>query len=337
MIAEKNDPAENNDPFESVTIHSNTAEEFLQNLDETHERWGRFVLEWVFRGQNDARWELMPSLFRYKDVHASFEIELIDNFISRVNRMNLPIPNHSLDYINYIIDYEKDTNRVLSYEEKEFHIGYDFSHIVFAIAQHSGVPTRLLDFTYNPLVAAYFAADVTQLYEKLGASSENKAKYIDKCIDLVDDNKGNVDASIVETVRSYINELDANTAKLPQNIAVWAIRTTDLRGLRETTIRLLEHPYAEILNLRLQMGVFLCDTEFDEREGDPRRSFNAELAKLVAKEGIYKFTLPFSHRPELLDLLARKRISSSYLTPSYEQVGKVVLEGVEKSHKKNEQ
>jgi hypothetical protein len=30
---------------------------------------------------------------------------------------------------------------------------------IFAIAQHHGVPTGLLDWTYNPLIAAYFAAE----------------------------------------------------------------------------------------------------------------------------------------------------------------------------------
>ena len=331
------------DPFKSVTVRSYTAKRFLQKLDETHERWGGRPIDWIFRGQNDARWELMPSLFRPenwdKDTYPSYEIDLIDNFISNVNLMNLPIPNHSLDYI---MDNKRNTKMWLGNEELSDGIEYDFSHIVFAIAQHSGVPTRLLDFTYSPLVAAYFAANVAQLYGKLGLSIENKAEYFDKCIEIIKDSKrdskGNMNDLILETFKDYARGYKANLGKLlqgelPQNIAVWAIRYNDLR---ETTIRLLEHPYTEILNLRLQMGVFLCDTEDYESKGNPWRSFDAELAKLVESKGIYKFTLPFSQRAELLNLLVKKRINSAYLTPSYEQVAKAALGITKKSNKEDE-
>ena len=230
--------------------------------------------------------------------------------------MNLPIPNNSLDYI---IDKELNNE-----------IGYDFSHVVFAIAQHSGVPTRLLDFTYNPLVAAYFAADVTQLYDRLELSGGYKARFFDDCFKKINDPD-----AVTETFYDYMYKIIERLEELPKHIAVWAIRYNDLR--EKTTIRLVEHPYAEILNLRLQKGVFLCGAKSYETEDNPRQSLDVELAKLVESKGIYKFTLPFSQRTELLNLLAKKRISSSYLTPSYERVGKVVLKAVENAHKKDKQ
>ena len=342
MSAENNNPAENSDPFESVTIRSCTAEEFLQNLDETHERWGsdRGAIDWVFRGQNDARWELIPSLFRpwHEDIEcwdeetlAIYEIGLIDLFINNANLMNLPIPNNSLGYVTNIKEGHTTKREVIK-KELNYEIEYDFSHVVFALARHSGVPTRLLDFTHNPLVAAYFAADITQLYEDLRRSIENKAECLDKCIEIITNNKGEGDnyTLILETIQNYMREYNANINELPKHIdhiAVWAIRYNDLRG---TTIRLLEHPYAEILNLRMQEGVFLCDTRSYETEDNSCRSLDAELAKLVEKKSIYKLTLPYPRIKELLYLLRKKRIHSTYLTPTYEKVAEVVLKAVKK-------
>lgn len=320
------------DPFKSVTVRSYTAKRFLEKLDETHECWGGKPMDWIFRGQNDAKWELMPSLFRPKnwgkDTPANYEIDLIYNFIRNVNLKNLPIPNNSLDYI---IHNERNTKRGLGNKELSY-VVYDFSHVIFAIAQHSGVPTRLLDFTYNPLVAAYFAADVTQLFDRLELSGGYKAKYFDDCLEKISETDA-VTETLTKTLYDHMLKIIERIKKLPKHIAVWAIRYDDLR---ETTIRLLEQPYTEILNLRLQMGVFLCEAKYYKTEGNSWRSFDAELAKLVEKEGIYKFTLPFSQRIELLDLLAKKRISSSDLTPTYEKVAKEVLEITKELNKKKQ-
>ena len=332
--------AENNDPFESVTIHSYTAEKFLQNLDETHERWGK-AIDWIFRGQNDARWKLIPSLFRPgnwdEDTLPGYEIALIKNFIHNVNLMNLPIPNNSLGYVTNIKEGHTTKRDVIN-KELSYKMEYDFSHAVFAIAQHSGIPTRLLDFTHNPLVAAYFAADATQLYEELGLSTENKARHFDKCVEISRNSKENEGDLMVETVSDYLHEHNESVSKLPQDIAVWAIRHNDLR---KTTLHFLSHPYTEILNLRLQMGVFLCETKSYEYETEgkpnPWRSFDTELANLVESKGIYKLTLPFSQIPALLDLLGRKRISPLYLKPTYEKVAKTALGIAKELNKKNKQ
>jgi hypothetical protein len=98
--------------------------------EEPDEATGRRRDSGVYRGVGDARWPMLTSLDRLGGVsppHTKRELEehILRNF-ARYSRPHLTEPSHS--------DWE-----------------------LLAAAQHHGVPTRLLDWTYSPLVAAHFA------------------------------------------------------------------------------------------------------------------------------------------------------------------------------------
>lgn len=81
---------------------------------------------WVFRGLGDAGFQLVPTIGRIPLYSLSRERAVLASFRRRVPQ--------------FVSDVGLN----------------DWEHL--ALAQHHGVPTRLLDWTTNPLVAAYFAA-----------------------------------------------------------------------------------------------------------------------------------------------------------------------------------
>ncbi len=89
----------------------------------------------IYRGASDQQWDLVPSLNRVCAHDLTLESQVFRSF------------------------------RKYGYTELAGYSG--FWHLL-PVAQHHGLPTRLLDWTYSPLVAAHFATEDTACYDRDG-------------------------------------------------------------------------------------------------------------------------------------------------------------------------
>ncbi|HUF65221.1 MAG TPA: FRG domain-containing protein [Gemmatimonadaceae bacterium] len=91
---------------------------------------------WAFRGQSDAKWPLFSSLSRYLKGYGIHRQAWADQEerIGRIFRRKAHL------FLDHVPD-ETDAFQWL------------------ALMQHHGAPTRLLDFTWSPFVAAFFALE----------------------------------------------------------------------------------------------------------------------------------------------------------------------------------
>jgi hypothetical protein len=124
---------------------------------------GRFRSNFAFRGSSDASWTLSTSLSRLRGSYHEMERHLLRNFIKYAQQE--VVPNDSEWYW-------------------------------VALAQHHGLPTRLLDWTYSPLVAMHFATHNLSLYDRDG---------IIWCVDYVKTNR-----LLPEFLREILEEEGAN-------------------------------------------------------------------------------------------------------------------------------
>ena len=89
----------------------------------------------VYRGAADQKWDLVPSLNRVCAHDLSLESHVFRQF------------------------------RKYGYAELAEYSGF---WSLLPVAQHLGLPTRLLDWTYSPMVAAHFATEDTEYYDRDG-------------------------------------------------------------------------------------------------------------------------------------------------------------------------
>jgi hypothetical protein len=93
--------------------------------------------DWVFRGHHQTGWQIEPSLARYLRTH----------------RLNIKDEWHDIRELSAIHKFQNAAHGFMTHLPMENDL---LSWL--AVMQHFGAPTRLVDFTFSPMIALFFAA-----------------------------------------------------------------------------------------------------------------------------------------------------------------------------------
>ncbi len=112
-------------------IRIESSKEFLDKLEEL-----KSSRAWAFRGQSNSNWKLLPKSGR-------------EEFSLRYKEPDITEKRIFESWKRYAVHYTK----VVPSDEWDW----------LSLAQHHGLATRLLDWTKNPLSAAFFAVDSKEM------------------------------------------------------------------------------------------------------------------------------------------------------------------------------
>jgi len=287
--------------------HHSTALEFIDAISLSRSEFylqGKY--HWMFRGQPSVS-GLVPTAWRehaledfnegkspetYEQL-VELEMRVAAQFFRLADARGLALPE----------DTQTLRREIWSQERPLGHSSWPERHwwSLLALARHHGLPARLLDWTWNPHVAAYFAA--SGAYKAL---QDGKAEPTDRF---------EVYALSVETCHANLQRSLLGLQPLPGSIV------------------LVTAPAAGNENLRAQEGVFTLLIPKQSTENPiPRMSVDKYvrgLSGIVSTTLLHRFTIEAKHAWQLMDRLGCEGVSASSVWPGYGGVAREVRESAE--------
>jgi hypothetical protein len=246
--------------------------------------------KFIYRGQRDSSWELLPSILRQdtkntarrvwgkKDITCDeqvfTELSTLQHFVEQCDLQGLSIPNDSREFR----EKHLNTQTANFYFKSPNNWPNTSLFEIMGLAQHHGIETRLLDWTKRSYVAAYFAA-----------------------------------ASALE-IRNNRNE--------DKKMVVWALDIECIHLFQNISI--IKVPGSTSKNLAAQAGVFTLH----RHTGGRGQIFNpvpleSEFNKCPEIQ-LFKITVPVNAAKDILMFCEQYGVTASTLFPGYDGAARAV-------------
>lgn len=302
--------------FKSIEIiELKDAEVFLDYLRPSKEHWGTASLNWYFRGHGDSSWLLQPYAWRsdgqnilrpilkalkpglkvgwaeqknmipetllkneefvFENVlQNATEMEAVRQFADLADRLGYPISADNLiSGMTYLVNFPGPYGWPSFNTKTEFYF-----------AQHHGVPSRFMDWTRKPLIAAFFAAEAGINLQNSGSAKDHICVWA-------------INETFLKTHFFYMkHKLSIKTCPRHQHSFLHA-----QDGL---------FIYHEDANL-----FFIRNGEWPTFEKIIEESYDENYPKPLRK-----ITLPIEKTGDLLNLLGREDITRAHLMPTYDNI-----------------
>ncbi|EJC7007769.1 FRG domain-containing protein [Vibrio parahaemolyticus] len=306
------------------------ADKFIEAMSPLRNELISPVPQYVYRGQGNSDWELLPSVLRgtsklpYRGGRVGpmetlgdqrqMEWELLVNFVKEANINGFHLPDEKVIYrMLDLKQHDKEFNRIRRHET---HWPSSEYLSILALAQHYGLPTRFLDWSYSSYVAAYFSAKQCLSALKRGEKVKNLSVYA----------------------------LNSDWSEFKYQSEIPEIQTEIYGHVKKAlAFQVVQSPTYFNAHLKAQKGVFTCQYEFGNIKNLPTMSVclreyikkctSERLAVLESSQStgltqlrqaiinfdsvvLYEYVLPASKAGDVLYLLDRLGVNASTLFPT---------------------